>query len=136
MQGIADRKRYLADHDGDRQKIDRIDTLLSNRVQNSVADAMIDTPEYLQDLIGDYRSSKHKGRWIDAATKVEDYRHRHGITDLGSAFGAEPGEPNGTAGQPLMTRRSQRLNHRRSRVDCECDEQSADQCVRPLRPLK
>ena len=51
---------------------------------------MIDTSEYLNDLIGDYRSSKHKGRWIDAATKVEDYRHRHGITDLRSAFGAEP----------------------------------------------
>ena len=51
---------------------------------------MIVTPEYLQDLSGDYRSSKNRGHWIDAATKVEDYRHRHGITDLGSAFGAEP----------------------------------------------
>ena len=87
---FAERKLYLADHGGDRQKIDRIDALLGDRVQNAVADAMIETPEYLQDLIGDYRSSKHEGRWIDAATKVEDYRHRHGITDLGSAFGVEP----------------------------------------------
>ena len=55
---------------------------------------MIDTPEYLHDLIGDYRSSKHNGRWIDA-TKFEDYRHRHGISDLRSAFGAEP--PGGRA---------------------------------------
>ena len=89
-QGFAERKRYVADHDGDRQKIDRIDALLGDRVQNAVADAMIETPEYLQDLIGDYRSAKNKGRWIDAATKVEDYRHRHGITDLRSAFGIEP----------------------------------------------
>ena len=51
---------------------------------------MIETPEYLMELIGDYRSTKHKGRWIDAATKVESYRHHHAIADLGSAFGAEP----------------------------------------------
>ena len=51
---------------------------------------MIETPEYLMELIGDYRSAKHKGRWIDAATKVEEYRHRLGITDLSSAFGVEP----------------------------------------------
>lgn len=51
---------------------------------------MIETPEYLKDLIGDYRSANDKGRWIDAATKVEDYRHHHGITDVGSPFGAEP----------------------------------------------
>ena len=48
------------------------------------------SPGYLQDLIGDYRSAKHKGCWIDAATKIEDYRHRHGIIDLRSALGAEP----------------------------------------------
>ena len=41
-------------------------------------------------MIGDYRSAKHSGRWIDAASKVEEYRHRHGITDLASAFGAGP----------------------------------------------
>ena len=88
--GFAARKRYLADHDGDRQKIERVDELLGSRAQSAVADAMIETPEYLKELIGDYRSAKHKGRWIEAATKVEDYRHRHGITDLASAFGAEP----------------------------------------------
>ena len=60
--GFAERKRYVAGHDGDRQKIDRIDALLGDRVKNAVADAMIETPEYLQDLIGDYRSSKHKDR--------------------------------------------------------------------------
>ena len=88
--GFAARKRYLTDHDSDRQTIERIDELLGARAQNAVADAMIETPEYLKDLIGDYRSAKHKGRWIDAATKVEDYRHRNGITDVGSPFGAEP----------------------------------------------
>ncbi len=88
--GFAARKRYFADHDGDRQKIDRVDELLDARPQSAVADAMIETPEYLKELIGDYRSAKHKGRWIDAATKVEDYRHHHGITDLASAFGVEP----------------------------------------------
>ena len=51
---------------------------------------MIETPDYLSDLIGDFRSAKHKDRWIAAATKVENYRHRHGITDLGSAFGVQP----------------------------------------------
>ena len=51
---------------------------------------MIETPEYITELIGDYRSAKHKGRWIDAATNVEDYRHRHAITDPVSAFGVEP----------------------------------------------
>lgn len=70
--------------------IERIDELLGARAQSTVADAMIETPEYLQDLIGDYRSAKHKGRWIDAATKVEDYRHHHAINDVGSAFGVEP----------------------------------------------
>ena len=82
-------RQLFADHVGDRQKIERIDELLDARTLNAVADAMIETPEYLKDLIGDYRSAKHKGRWIDAATKVETYRHRHGITDPGSAFGAE-----------------------------------------------
>ena len=90
VQGFADRKRYLADRDGDRQKIERIDELLGSRVRNVVAAAMIEAPEYLQDLIGDYRSSKHKGRWIDAATKVEDYRHHNAITDLSAPFGLEP----------------------------------------------
>ena len=90
VQGFAERKRYLADHDGDRQKIERIDALLGDRAQSAVANAMIETPEYMRDLIGGYRSAKHKGRWIDAATKVEDYRHHHAITDLRSAFGAEP----------------------------------------------
>ncbi len=87
---FAARKRYLADHDGDRQKIERIDELLGCRAQSAVAEAMIETPEYLKELIGDYGSAKHKGRWIDAATKVEDYRHHHAITDLASAFGVEP----------------------------------------------
>ena len=87
---FAARKRYLADHDSDRQKIERIDELLGSRAQSAVADAMIETPEYLKELVGDYLSAKHKGRWIDASTKVEDYRHRHGITDLRSAFGVEP----------------------------------------------
>ena len=87
---FAARKRYLADHDGDRQKIERIDELLDARAQSAVADAMIETPEYLKDLIGDYRSANDKGRWINAATKVEDYRHHHRITDLASAFGVEP----------------------------------------------
>ncbi len=88
--GFATRKRYLVDHDGDRQKIERIDELLDARALNAVADAMIETPEYLKDLIGDYRSANHNGRWIDVATKVETYRHRHGITDSVAAFGAEP----------------------------------------------
>ena len=44
--GFVERKRYLADHDGDRQKIERIDDLLGARALNAVADAMIDTPEY------------------------------------------------------------------------------------------
>lgn len=88
--GSAAHKRYLADHDGDRQKIERIDELLGSRAQSAVADGMIETPEYLKELIGDYRSAKHKRRWIDAAIKVEDYRHRHAITDLASAFGAAP----------------------------------------------
>lgn len=88
--GFAARKRYLNDHDGDRRGIERIDELLNARAQNAVADAMVETPEYLKDLFGDYRSAKHKGRWIDAATKVEDYRHRHGITDIALAFGVEP----------------------------------------------
>ena len=87
---FAARKRYLADHDGDRQKIEQVDELLGSRAQSAVADAMIETPEYLKELIGDYRSATHKGRWIDAATKVEDYRHQHVITDVGSAFGVEP----------------------------------------------
>ena len=64
--------------------------MLGDRVRGAVAEAMIETPEYLRDLIGDYRSAKQKGRWIDAATKVEDYRHRHAITDLKLALGAEP----------------------------------------------
>jgi hypothetical protein len=89
-QGFAAPTRYLAAHDGDRLKIERIDTLLGDRAQSAVADAMIETPGYLRDLIGEYRSAKYKSRWIDAAAKVEDYRHRHGITDLTSAFGVEP----------------------------------------------
>jgi TrwC relaxase/AAA domain/UvrD-like helicase C-terminal domain len=88
--GFAARKRYLTDHDGDRREIERIDELLGTRALNAVADAMIETPEYLQDLIGEYRSAKHKGRWIDVATQVETYRQRHGITDLASALGVEP----------------------------------------------
>jgi hypothetical protein len=36
------------------------------------------------------RSAKHKGRWIDAATWIETYRHHHAITDMASAIGVEP----------------------------------------------
>lgn len=85
-EGSVDRNRYLADHDDDRQKIERIDQLLGARAQSAVAAAMIETPEYLKGLIGDYHSAKDKRRWIDAATKVETYRHRHGVTDSASAL--------------------------------------------------
>ena len=50
---------YLADHDGDGLKVERIDELLDARARGAVAQATIETPEYLTDLIGNYRSAKH-----------------------------------------------------------------------------
>lgn len=79
---------------------------------------MIETPEYLKELIGDYRSATQKGRWIDAATKVEDYRHRHVITDLGSAFGVEPPGAERSPGSTHTTTSRQPLSHRQRVGGC------------------
>ena len=130
-EGFEARKRYLADHEGDRQKIERIDELLVPRAQSAVADAKIETPKYLKELIGDYRSGKHKGRWIDAATKVEDYRHRQGFTDIASAFGVGHRESSGTLGSTLTMSSPTPANHDKPAGDYACAEPLAPEKRRP-----
>ena len=51
---------------------------------------MIDTPEYLQQIIGAYRDTKHPEHWIQAARHIEHHRHIKGITDPHHPYGPEP----------------------------------------------
>ena len=131
--GFAARKRYLADHDGDRQKIERIDELLGARALNVVANTMIETPEYLKELIGDYRSAKHKG-------PLDRRRHqgrglppppRHHRPCVGLRCGAAGSRAVRLAAS-ARKRLSRPSNHHEQGEDSECAERSPEFARQPV----
>ena len=81
---------YLAAHPDAPATVRRIKEIVADRVDLAVANDMIETPEYLRELIGDYRSAPDKKRWLEAAAKVEGHRMEHGIDDRLLAFGERP----------------------------------------------